>query len=71
MTGPRRWSRAHDIPTGVSVTARVYTSDSRMRWRRDDAGAFTQSYPGSPDVTVTAEEIDARVGAAGYEEVQP
>jgi hypothetical protein len=71
MTGPRHWMRACEVPPDVTVTAPMYSSDSRMRWRRSDSGLFAESYPGCDDIYVTAEGMDERVGAAGYDEVKP
>lgn len=71
MTKPRHWMRACEIPPDVTVTAPLYSSDSRMRWRRRDSGLFTESYPGRADVYVTSQDMDTRFGAAGYVEVQP
>lgn len=68
---PRHWVRACEVPPDVTVTAPIYSSDSRMRWRRIDSGLFAESYPGCDDIYVTAEGMDARVGAAGYDEVRP
>ena len=70
MTAPRCWATADAIPHGVVVTAPVCSSDTRMRWHRVGA-TFVQTYPGSHPVTVTAEDMDARSGSAGYVEVQP
>ncbi len=71
-TEPRRWVHAADIPPGVTVRAHhECTSDTRARWIRDNAGQWTEYYPGSHPRTITAEEMDRRAGTDGYIETGP
>lgn len=58
-----RWSRAADIPFGVTVTMPVCSSDTRMRWQRMGPDEFVVTYPGSPVRTRTTADVDAELDA--------
>lgn len=52
----------------VTVTAPLYSSDSRMRWLRYNGGPWMEYYPGRHPRIVTAEYMDRCAGAVGYVE---